>query len=314
MNLPGRQQWGNRDGYCGSMSIQSAALYYGNWISQDMVRHSVGNKEILHTNIAAAISQLRFGVDAWQYTQYSIPQWQPYLQWMKKSLANGWPVMWFIYCKGDSHGPHDGGYYDHIEPVFGVWSNYSLTDDNYYGEDVLVHNSDYDGNHYYRSFDSLPDTAAMDGNCANAQPGVGNNEMYPCIPSDNYNYGFAISGLVDPDMIVLPSQLSISSSSEPDLDNGAPPVNFTGILNATSLTPGQAYIIYRYDDENKCPGCKGTVWYQPSIPTNSDYANSDFDFTHKFTADSTSYVFKDPVCFVSLLSLFIFKVIVCLSK
>ena len=48
-----------------------------------------------------------------------------------------------------------------------------------------MHGSDYapDGDKnlgYFRRFDSLVDTVAMDGNCSSAQPGYGFNEMYPC--------------------------------------------------------------------------------------------------------------------------------------
>ena len=61
--IPGRHQWPDRDGYCGSNSIQMNMLYHGAWISQKIVRLAVdlGNctaggvgDEILHNNIATA--------------------------------------------------------------------------------------------------------------------------------------------------------------------------------------------------------------------------------------------------------------------
>jgi hypothetical protein len=34
LDIPVRLQWENDHGYCGETSIQSCALYYGNYISQ----------------------------------------------------------------------------------------------------------------------------------------------------------------------------------------------------------------------------------------------------------------------------------------
>jgi len=79
-----------------------------------------------------------------------------------------------------------------------------------YPDDVLVHHSDYDQNNYYRAFSTLPDDVNMEGNCAVATPGVGHNEMYPCIPNDNYNYGYSMTGVVDPPGTATPASLAVS--------------------------------------------------------------------------------------------------------
>lgn len=65
--------------------------------------------------------------------------------------------------------------YDHLETVFGIYSNHSLTDPTVYPDDVLVHTSQFapDGINntgYYRRFDSLVDTTDMNGNCSAANP------------------------------------------------------------------------------------------------------------------------------------------------
>jgi hypothetical protein len=80
-------------------------------------------------------------------------------------------------CKGDEHNCYDipNATYDHIEAVYGIWSNHSLSDYTVYPDDVLVHTSDYapDGSAntgYYRRFDSLIDTTEMNGNCSAAHP------------------------------------------------------------------------------------------------------------------------------------------------
>jgi len=300
VDIPGRHQWPNRDGYCGANSVQMVALHYGAWISQDLVRKSVGNNEILHTNIAQAITNLLFTLDSWDYKGHSIPQYDPYLTWMKSHFIAAHPVIWFIYCKGDSHGPHGGdGYYDHIEPVFGIWSNKTLDPSGtWYPDDQLVHNSDYDQNHYYRAFSTVQDDAKMMGNCASAPSGAGHNEMYPCIPSDNYDYGYAMTGIVDPKNIAVPAQLYVSDWQEPDLDNQNPAENMTGTLHISGLKNATSYTIYRWDDVNECPGCLGGT-YKPSIPSNSDYASSNWTHKNVFTANGTTQIWADPIPFLS---------------
>lgn len=49
---------------------------------------------------------------------------------------------------------------------------------------------------------------------------------------------------------------------------------------------GASYTIYRYDDFT-------------NVPSDSDYANSSYDATHKFTASAESYVYKDPKSIIS---------------
>jgi len=299
VDIPGRRQWGDRNGYCGSNSVQMIALHYGAWISQDLIRKSVGNNELIQTNIGPAITTLLFNLDSWSYSAYPIPQWSPYLTWMKQHLIAAHPVIWFVYCQGDSHHNNPTGYYDHIEPIFGIYSNKTLDPSGtWYPDDQLVHNSCYDQNHYYRPFSSLQDDMKMKGNCAVAPSGVGHNEMYPCIPSDNYDYGFAMTGFVDPKNIAVPAQLYVSDWQEPDLDKNVSAENMTGTLHVSGLKSGSNYTIYRWDDKNQCPGCLGGT-FKPSIPSNSDYANSNYTYKNVFTAASSTYIWVDPIPFLS---------------
>ena len=82
---------------------------------------------------------------------------------------------------GTSPGPDGGGGYDHVEPIYGIYSKHSLDDATVYDDDIIVHQSDQDDLPYYRRMDTLEDTRKMDGNCASAQAGFGKNEMYPCF-------------------------------------------------------------------------------------------------------------------------------------
>lgn len=297
-----RVQWTDGGGYCGALSIQSIALMYGAWISQDLVRGATsdggghGNSddgwEILHTNIEEALQTLKFTYDAWDFQNQAQPQSHAYLSWLKQSLAAGHPVVWMVLCQGDPHDMYGMAAYDHIEPVFGIYSNHSLADGNasiVFDDDVLVHGSDYapDGAQnkgYFRSFSSLVDTVDMNGNCKDATER--DNEMYPCVP-DDVDYGYAITGVVDPAGKILPVSLSVQVKNEPNfLYRKAKPANLSGNVTVSGLTAGKRYTLLRWDDYT-------------NVPIDSDYISSNYDFRHDFTAAGPTHLYRDPVTFPS---------------
>ena len=64
----------------------------------------------------------------------------------------------------------------------------------------------------------------MDGNCKDAQPGYGKNEMYPCLYY-NDNYGAAITGLVDPLNLRKPLAIMFENIYEPNVRIGEDPID-----------------------------------------------------------------------------------------
>jgi hypothetical protein len=202
-----RQQWNTAGGFCGSMSIQTAHLAFGAWISQGLVRsanegvHGAGHCdggtpghpgpdkgegcEVGALNLGPTVANLKLDYDLWDYNSTK-PQAPRYKAWMKKHLVQGHAIVWLVMCKGDDACPYpgacpNGGAFGHVEPVWGIYSNHSLDDPTVYPDDFIVHSSDQDLNPYYRPFHTLQDTPAMEGNCKIAQAGFGRNEMYPCI-------------------------------------------------------------------------------------------------------------------------------------
>ena len=179
-----RDQWTIEGGFCGALSIQSIALTYGAWISQDLIRKSTpyagggfGNPEegyeVLPQNFEAALKNLRMEANLFGYKTVPEPQSSSYLKWVKKNLAQGYPIVSCVMLKGDDHDAHGLGPFDHIEPIYGLYSNHPLTDEEVYDDDYLVHGSDYaiDGDKnlgYFRKFSSMVDTVKMDGNCKDA--------------------------------------------------------------------------------------------------------------------------------------------------
>lgn len=298
-----RYQWTISGGFCGSLSIQSIGLTYGIWISQDLIRKSApkaeghGNPiegyEILHSNIEEALSNLHFTYNSWDWKNIPEPQGNNYLLWMKNELLQNHAIVQFVLCKGDAHNaygtPENPNYYDHIEPFFKLYTNHDLTDTNVYDDDIVVHGSDYspDGEMnygYFRQFSSLLDDLDMNGNCANAQPGWGYNEMYPCIYS-NRVYGYSMTGLIGATN-TLPLSMSVNNTNEPNIRRGEKPVSLQAHITITSLTPLQSYYIYRWDDYH-------------NFPIDGKYSESNYSYRYNFTATSSTYEYYDNNLFLS---------------
>ena len=47
LDIPTRLQWENGHGFCGETCIQTCSLYYGNYISQQMVRQIAGSETLV---------------------------------------------------------------------------------------------------------------------------------------------------------------------------------------------------------------------------------------------------------------------------
>ena len=296
-----RDQWMDSGGFCGAVSIQTIALAHGSWISQDLIRKAAGpggghgdateGYEILHTNINGALTSLGVSYDAFDYENTPVPQSVRYVPWMKSHLAMGHGVVWFVMCKGDGHDTYGipNATYDHIEAVFGVYSNSPLNSSGVQADDVLVHTSDYapdgtDNYGYFRRFDNLVDTTKMEGNCSNAQPGWGRNEMYPCLEY-RHSFGVAILGNVNDDQ-GLQVSLNVGRSDEPDIRAGSPAEDLTLTVTCYNQVQG-SFALYRFDGGNtKVPA------------SSSDYRKAATAF-FPFSGVGTSYTMKDPTTALS---------------
>lgn len=286
-----RRQWTQSGGYCGSLSVQAIALSYGVWISQSVVRMSAADGgghgdpntgyEILHTNLGGALDTL--GLTYIEFSSSLYPQSPAYLEWLKEQLAAGHRIIWFIMCKGDSHNSYDlpNATYDHVEPVFGIYSNNLSAP--VLGDDVLVHGSDYapDGEAntgYFRRFDSLVDTTDMAGNCSLAIPVWGKNEMYPCLDLV-HSFGFAVTGLARGP--TMPISMTVDTLNEPDVAAGDPPGPLTATVTVSDLEVGHRYLLYRFDRGNAV------------VPDSIGEYHQEADWVLAFYAPNTSFVWTD---------------------
>lgn len=153
--IPPRLQWNHNGGYCGEVSMISAGLYYGQYLSQYDVRsiaadgakqnaqNPPGSKNytsqlLLGTkNAAATAASLRL-----DYEELNSEDSKQFLVWVKNHVVQGHPVIIgvfnnenMLYNMKDGNGDDE---YDHIVPVFGFGSNHPLTDQAYYPDDIIL--------------------------------------------------------------------------------------------------------------------------------------------------------------------------------
>ena len=133
LDLPPRYMWGwsppggrapaTASGYCGSMSLQTVGLYYGNWLSQDAIRGTSGGhngKHMLligvggHTSESAACKALKLNCSTWDYNKASNPQHSAFMSWASAAIDAGKPVIMGLYWAEENDAD-----YDHIVPMVG---------------------------------------------------------------------------------------------------------------------------------------------------------------------------------------------------
>lgn len=284
LDVTPRLQWTNDGGYCGSMSIQQLALNYGVWVSQQQVRaHTVDggghDQEIVETNIELALKNLKLTFDGWNYKTQPTPQLDAYLTWVKSHLTQGHGVVWMIMLNGGHYPVYPAlrpyGFYSHVEPVYGIYSNHPLDDPKWYDDDYVVHSTDIDFYSYYRRFDSLPAnvTSYNTTKCP-----MGDYSGYPCVWFER-GFGWAITGVEDRAKGRVPVTLHVDRTFEPPPNR--PPTKFKGTLGIKPLQVGVSYEVWRWDNS--------TIAY-------NYLAGS---VLHRFVAADQNYTWVDPTPILS---------------
>ncbi len=260
-NIPPRYQWDSNSGYCGEVSLISAGLYYGQYVSQYdaraiAIKNTPQNKgqlllgmNDLYTAKQMHLSAIEWNTDAEQNTDQ-------FLAWVKQNVVNGHPVAIGIYTNEylfytDTDPDAGQPDYDHIVPVTGIGSNHPLADPNYYADDVLYFSDnglwgDPKNPRYNFSFAFGPFQATRQE--ANAKTA----SIYS-LSNDASNYGIAITGIMDLNNDTLPVRLKTDPNSEsPEIDDGSSvrpaPEPLLLTLTISSLQPGVLYNLYRYND------------------------------------------------------------------
>ncbi len=259
LDIPGRLQWDNNNGYCGENALLAIGLYYGNYISEYVGRNVAGGELLIASNDLAAFDALSFTYDEWDYNQGN-PQYQNYLVWVKQHLYNKQPVIITVFIKG-MNDPD----YDHIIPAIG----FNATNVNSYSaSDELIYNSNFDSISFTRTFSSIYDTRSMNANGATYDY---------CIPN-NVNYGCAITGVKDVQHVLKPVHLKIDSWDEPNVSLGEVPKVLHATITIDSLVSGQQYALMKYISYLNVPS--------------SNFLPQNADSTIYFTASGTNQTFN----------------------
>jgi len=250
-----------------------------------------------------------------------------YKAWLKSHLIRGEPIVFFPMCKGDGHdcyrsSPEDegacpnGGTCDHVEPMFGIFSNHSFSGasgSQVYPEDVILHASDQDYMPYYRPMRTLEDSVDMEGNCKIAQPGFGRNEMYPCVDK-SVTYGLALTGLQtnltekDETWTLPKVSISIGITEEPNVRLFQKPVKvYANVsVDVEGLEDGQKCVLFRYNSTDNFPtsppfdaGAESATEFTADLSGASMEIVGSLGSVSNQSLGHPAWIYPDPIPFLS---------------
>ena len=126
LDIPPRYMWGwgpKVSGFCGSATVQTTAIYYGNWLSQDLVRGMTGGHDGLHElmlgrggccSTVDIMQKFSLAVEQWPFWTAKKPQSPAFVRWLADAAAAGHPVSFGVYMQTE-----DNPEFDHIVPLVG---------------------------------------------------------------------------------------------------------------------------------------------------------------------------------------------------
>lgn len=316
LDIPPRRMWGwggDSRGYCGETSLQMCGIYFGNWISSEIIRYAANNEELLigdstdpnEDNDIQAAQNLKF-----TYERFSSKYSNKFTEWVKNHIDAGHPIIlgWYQYHKPYEEADDD---YDHIMPIIGYSIDQSKQINGFYFYDLylknysLIQGSTYQHfiNTFFKSrketkrltYYKVPNSVGLDSTIDlpgfNSNKKNSNFKMYAftyAIPKKKI-YALAITGIQNKNKTELfRTKLSVNHWHEPDwsIENqlNQKPINLELTATVYELTPGQSYSILRFEPKiNKTKGIINTN----TIPT-SNYNNSPYTQKIDFTAVSST--------------------------
>jgi len=250
LDIPPREQWCWSDqcpgvGYCGETGLQSAALHFGSWVSQEIVRNSDGpcsNKLsgqcqlLVGVNDVTSATNLKLKYTTWN-SNLSTPQSTAFLSWIKSSLDLGYPIVAGFYAVGGTDSD-----YDHIMIIIGYDSTTS-------GTVSYV---------YWNDFSQQATTKVSVSGLFKTRSTCTDSAQIFCLPL-NTNFAIRLEGNQDSNGETLRAKLSVSSWTEPDYsseDQVSPkpaPISLASNLTISGVTKGSQYAILRFDDYSIVP-------------------------------------------------------------
>ncbi len=265
-DIPPRHQWEANYGYCGEVSLISAGLYYGQYVSQYDAR-AIASKNadqsaeesqfLLGVNDAYAASQMHLKAKRWNGSSLS----ENFLTWVKKEVAAGYPVIIGVFKNAgsfeESNEPGAGDeHYDHIVLVTGVSSKHAFEPPAYYADDIIT----FTDHGLWSPADKPKFLYTSNFKDLGANRRQANSVSHPIysLPDVDRNYGIAIMGIIDHDGQTLPVRLSTNVNyEEPIMRDGSSirpiPQDLTLTVTISGMVPGVSYKLYRYNDFQSVP-------------------------------------------------------------
>jgi hypothetical protein len=253
LDMPPRLQWNANFGYCGETSLIGAGLYYGQYVSQYTAREvaSDGTPQYEHNSqlllgVNDGHAALRLHLSAIKWNTASQRNTGQFLSWVRANAGRGFPVVIGVYTNErlfENRGAGDPSY-DHIVPVLGVTaSSITFSDNGLWNPGVKP---PFRFTYRWATFPK-----------SRAQANAPNGTIYS-LADDGRNYGIAIRGIADPGGETLPVRLATSVKWErpamrkhSNVRPRAMPLTLTIVVS--SLKPGVAYTLYRYDRLQRIP-------------------------------------------------------------
>lgn len=192
------------------------------------------------------LTSLKLTFDGWGYKTKITPQAGGYRKWIKGHLPQGHGIVWMIMLSGGRYPVYPSlapyGFYSHVEPVFGLYTNRDLSDTRWYDDGQLATSTDVAPFTYYRRFGSLVADVGPGNTSLCGQDYVG----YACIYK-KWSFGWAITEVKDgSNSATVPVRLAVDSSYEPQ---GTWAQGMVGTLAIGTvdgpLNIGTGYTIYR---------------------------------------------------------------------
>lgn len=250
-DIPPRLQWNGNDGYFGEVSLISAGLYYGQYVSQydarvldgsGLPQYKSRSQLLIGVNDTVAAANMHLEASEWDTkTETSTAQ---FLTWVQQEVLSGYPVAIGIFTNeylfyGKTNPNAGDPQYDHIVPVTGVTPATLTFSDN----GLWTGTTGKPTYTFTYPLSSFPKTRQE----ANAKNGT----IYS-VANGGQNYGVAITGVIDQDRETLPVRVATNVNYEkPAIANGSnvrpAPMALTLTITVSGLEPGTTYNLYRYD-------------------------------------------------------------------
>ena len=268
------------------MTIQTTAIFHGNYFSQDQVRGMTGGHSGAHEILlgrggccaaAEIMPKLALNISQWKFWDEPQPQHAAFVRWLRKGVEAGETAAFGVFMATENNTS-----FDHIVPLVGF-------DEAPRSGERLVFN-DLHANVSLR--EPIATFVASRSECRKSLPWK--DRFAYCLPSD-VNYGIRVHGNADVDGVLFPAKLIMDDWTEPDYSKedgkGERPKRLGAWVVAWQLTPGDSYALLVYTDPERVPQADFLSNRTGGVVARSDFVARSATYRRRvsFMSDSTTF-------------------------